>query len=328
MTFILGILKIIGITLLVILLAVVLLIFSVLFVPIRYKLQGQYHTSFSCKLNFHWLFHLLGMKIYTIDEEQNVVITFLGIPIWNKKRSDERKRKKADKATKVSHKSRKKKNTSQKGKSNKEVKVIRPKSEPEDNSQTSQAEGKTADTSDEPRIAQENSSFEEDEHISLKEKICIFLKSIIRFFQSIYRMLQNMKYTFERICDKIKKTVSDITYYKELFQNKRVKCALATIKTWVSKFFGNIKPQKVLIHITFGMDDPSIVGDILSIYSILYPWIGQSVIVSPYFEETPVSGDFLVKGRITLFWIAYAIWKYLFDKDIRYLKRRVIREEK
>ena len=91
------ILKIIGITLLVIIGLFLFLLLLVLFVPVRYRFKGSYDEKFLCKGKITWLLHFISIKI---DVEERVVtsIRILGIPLSVfMKKKDNVKKKKADK---------------------------------------------------------------------------------------------------------------------------------------------------------------------------------------------------------------------------------------
>lgn len=331
MALLLGILKTILIILLVIILVLLLTIVAVLFAPIRYRLKLDYDEMLAFDIRVSWLLHILGVKIYSTNNQQNMQFTLFGIPIWNKARSEEKKRLKAakKKKAKVKAKQTKKKRTKA-SKTNvqdvhnescveKEEKAIlhaTSKEEYTDNSFSKDEHIK------EDQIAEKASFFKR-----LKEKIILWIKCIKRFFDRILEMLKNIKYTFNQICDKIKVCIDNINYYKNLLQDRRVQKAFQKIKRWLSHFWNNIKPKKFHLNIAFGLEDPATVADILSIYSVLYPWIGRNVFVYPEYESVPVKVSLFMKGRVTVYWVAYAIWKYLFDKDIKYLWKQVVREE-
>lgn len=312
MALILGILKIIGICILFIILFLILCILAVLFVPLRYKIATSYDEAFDMEVRVTWLLHLLGFRMYYKKEEQNVVITLLGIPIWDKMRSANKKNKRKKRI--------KRQRTGKTGTGKRLESSIK--------------KDIQAKTLPEHLEVKQHVDFTEESEdtaasdLKLKDKVTIYLKQIQFLFKRLINSFKNIKYTFIHICDKIKENIDNITYYKKLLQNERIQNALNTIKQWSMRFLRNIRPQKLCANITFGMDNPSTVADILAVYSVLYPWIGQSIFVYPHFEDTPVKFDLFMKGRITIYWVAYAIWKYLFDKNIRYLKRRFVREEK
>ena len=65
------------------------------------------------------------------------------------------------------------------------------------------------------------------------------------------------------------------------------------------------------------MEDPAATGQILSIYGILYPLIGDSITVIPDFEKPVMEGSFRFKGKITAFTLIRIAAKIYFDKDLK-----------
>ena len=74
------ILKIIGITLLIIIGLILLMLLLVLFVPVRYRFKGSYNENFLCKGKITWLLHLVSVAI-DVEEKAVVSIRILGIPL-------------------------------------------------------------------------------------------------------------------------------------------------------------------------------------------------------------------------------------------------------
>lgn len=66
---VLGILKIIGILLLVILGLLLFVIISVLFVPLRYRAEGSFYEKLKGSASVSWFLHLISLKI-SYDEKR------------------------------------------------------------------------------------------------------------------------------------------------------------------------------------------------------------------------------------------------------------------
>ena len=69
---VLGILKIIGILLLVILGLLLFVIISVLFVPLRYRAEGSFYEKLKGSASVSWFLHLISLKI-SYDEKAQVI---------------------------------------------------------------------------------------------------------------------------------------------------------------------------------------------------------------------------------------------------------------
>ena len=88
---VLGILKIIGILLLVILGLLLFVIISVLFVPLRYRAEGSFYEKLKGSASVSWFLHLISLKI-SYDEKAQVDVIRDGKR--QKKRRTERKHRK------------------------------------------------------------------------------------------------------------------------------------------------------------------------------------------------------------------------------------------
>ena len=78
-----------------------------------------------------------------------------------------------------------------------------------------------------------------------------------------------------------------------------------------------VLPRKVSGTFTIGMEDPAATGQILSIYGILYPLIGDSITVIPDFEKPVMECRFRFKGKTTAFTLIRIAAKIYFDKDLK-----------
>ena len=96
---ILTILKILGIILLVLLGLLLFIVFSVLFVPVRYRLEGEKSSpgwsGANGKVKVSWLLHLIHLRIQYQEKELDWECYLFGVPLkkagaavreWKKKR--------------------------------------------------------------------------------------------------------------------------------------------------------------------------------------------------------------------------------------------------
>ena len=75
-----------------------------------------------------------------------------------------------------------------------------------------------------------------------------------------------------------------------------------------------------------GTGDPASTGQVIAIYGILYPLLGNHIDIIPDFEQQIVEGDLLIKGKITLFRLVKTAWIVYFNKDLRRLIKLLKRE--
>lgn len=309
MSILLTILKVIGLILLCILSVLLILLLTVLFVPVRYRVKGVRKAPdfepLDLQLKVTWLLQILsvhyhypkpgyfiirlfGLKIYTTDPDK---------PIKTKKK---RKRKNSEKET-----------VPEAEMVQTQESAVTEESAPEEENTTTEGPVGEEDTSETDSVESESietESEEADEEPTLK-----------KFFQKLIDILQNIRYTFQKIYDKIKEILHNIKYYTEMIQSDSFQNAFRYSKNELWKLIKKLIPGKIKANLLVGTGDPASTGNILAIHGILYPLIGNHVVITPDFENKIVEGDFLVKGKITFFRILITALRIYFHKDIRRL---------
>ncbi len=310
LTVVLTILKWIGITILVILGILIFLLCLVLFVPIRYKADGFYKDSYKVRAKVSWLLHMVSFSIdYEKEQPFHMKLRIFGIPIF-----DNLKRK--DKKTKVK-KSPAKEQTS--------PEIITASIEEKNNSVTEQHSDKSQNEVVE-KTQNKNEAF--DANASDEIEKLGFVEKIKLLFLKVKGVFQNIKYTIHRICDTIKGIKDNITYYVDLFKKDSTKAALVACKKQLLQIFKNLKPQKFQVNLHIGMEDPATLGDILGVWGMLYPIHQGHIDICPDFEQAVLEGDFYCKGRVTVYIYIWTIIIIVFDKDIRRLRKCLVRKGK
>ena len=314
MSILLTILKVIGLILLCILSFLLILLLTVLFVPVRYRVKGVRKAPdfepVDLQLKVSWLLQILSVH-YHYPKPGYFIIRLFGLKIYT---TD------PDKPIKTKKK-RKRKNSE--GENVPEAEMVQTQesavteeSAPEEENTTTEGSVGEEDTSETDSVESESietESEEADEEPTLK-----------KFFQKLIDILQNIRYTFQKIYDKIKEILHNIKYYTEMIQSDSFQNAFRYSKNELWKLIKKLIPGKIKATLLVGTGDPASTGNILAIHGILYPLIGNHVVITPDFENKIVEGDFLVKGKITLFRILITALRIYFHKDIR----RLIKEFK
>lgn len=291
------ILKIIGIILLCILGILLLGIVCVLFVPVRYRIElnrieGEDEPPIVVKVRITWLMHLLNILIqYPAKVSVRVRILFFTLfRIPKKMKHSKSKVQKTD-----SKDIQLKEQTSDEGLLNPEPQI--PEHEPFQAEETSHTK----------------------EHYNLKEKWHKLTETIQHFFCKIKEVFQNIQYTIEHFCDKIKSVSNQIEYYKKVVSSDAFQHSFQLCKGELFSILKSLRPQKFNADIVVGTDDPATTGEILAIWGMLYPIIGEHVNITGDFEQSRLEGHVLVKGRIRAITFVKAVIRIYFNKDIRQL---------
>ena len=75
------------------------------------------------------------------------------------------------------------------------------------------------------------------------------------------------------------------------------------------------------------MGDPAATGQVLAVYGILYPLVGDHVRVMGEFEQKRIEGTLFIKGRMTLFRFVKTACRIYFNRDIRKLIKLLKKED-
>lgn len=290
LTVLLLILKILGIVLLVLLGILLALLLIVLFVPVRYQGSGYREEGdpvpMHVQLKVTWLLHLVRVSfIYPEEAFLKVKVLFFQILPAKEKKKKASSKKKDDRDAK------------------KEADGKRPKTDKKE------VGSDFSDTASDQKISDEGNAADEDGGDDRR--------TLSDFVRKLFSAIRNIKYTIRKIYDKIKHIIHNIRYYIKILQTESFKRAFALCREQLLRLMKIVLPRKVSGTFTIGMEDPAATGQILSIYGILYPLIGDSITVIPDFEKPVMEGSFRFKGKITAFTLIRIAAKIYFDKDLK-----------
>lgn len=290
----LGILKWLGILLLVFLGLVLTVLLAVLFVPIRYEAEGSFRGELLAKGQISWLWRLFSIQA-VYDGDTEVSLRIFGVKPGRKKETAERTEKTETPDPVV---------TGSGKRPEEEVPVYesRPKAE--------------APASEKHQGTEEG----------IKEKVPAAGTKNAKNGQKKKRvrqsLFQKIKVTFQRICGKLKTAEERWQKLMEFLEKEENKNTFRLLKRQVIRFFKHVLPGKVSGTVRFGFEDPYTTGRILTYISPFYGWYGRTIQVIPVFDEQVLDGELSLKGRIriaTLLFIGFQVWR---DKNFRTLLKR------
>ena len=304
MSIFLLILKIIGIILLSIISLLLIIIALILFVPIRYRIiANKFEDSdFYAEIKLTWLLHFINILIKYTDDLYYRVRVIL-IPI---KKSDNLKKHKTKKNDdKNIELCEDKTINADEGINNgsDELKVISP--EQEEN-QISGCESINIDEVDETNEDADNS----DDNKGIIYKIRFILT---KFFEFLFNIKEKLNEAYNTVVNIVK----DIDYYINALKDERNKKVISLCLSQASSIINNIKPKVFNGNLTIGIDDPYTMGQILSIYGILFPIIHDKITINPVYDKEVIEGDLYIKGRISVFVLIRAAIKIYFNRDYK-----------
>ena len=152
----------------------------------------------------------------------------------------------------------------------------------------------------------------------LKEKITAF-------YERLKKIPEKIKYTFRKICDKIKSLVKKKERLSAFLQNEVHKSAFSRLVREVRRLFHFLRPSEASVDLEFGFTDPAYTGYTLAGISMIYPLIGEYAQIRPDFEHKVLKGSIFVKGKIRMLYALIFAWNMLWDKNVRTTYRHIRR---
>jgi len=314
LTIFLTILKILGILLLVVIGLLILGILAILFVPLRYDGKISYNDKNQCvATQITWLFRLICIE-GGYQEKVYARARLLWFTLW-KWKADEKENDKEDHLESADY-------------SEEELdRLLEERSQKEESKEETKEETKEAkvieEKLDEPD-AEENLTEVQPTEIELTEAEPKEVElNEAKSNEAESKEKKPKKIQFQQIGKRIKEIKEKIKHIKEMASDQRIHRAILLLIDGAWKIVRHSLPRKIKGRAKFGFEDPSTTGQILTYVSLLYPCYAKSVELVPMFTEKVIDLDLYFRGRVRLFsliWICVKIW---FDRNFRYLYKKV-----
>lgn len=296
---ILFLLKIIGILILVILGLVLAVIFLVLLVPIRYQLTASYHEMLKAGIRISWLLQILSVFV-TYEKELGYAVKIFGSTVCSSEKSKTVQTDIPDvdevmpSEVSVEQESSAKKPVSRGDAVLLEEVVV---------------QSQSSDTTEVENAPQKTESVVQTEapKASAEAK-----KSLLAKLQQKYSDVKNQILSLQHKADQI------LVFVKDPDNQATFKLIFRQVRSILK----HLLPKKVKADLILGFDDPATTGQVLSICSFLYLWYGESVNITPVFDESIIEGDVDIRGRIRLGTLAALAVRILFNRNFRILLKR------
>lgn len=319
LTIFLTILKIIGILLLVVIGLLILGILAILFVPLRYDGKISYNEKNQCvATHITWLFRLICIE-GGYQEKVYARARLLWFTLW-KWKADEKENDKEDHLESADYSEeeldRLLEERSQKEESKEETKEETVK---EEIKEETVMEEKLDEPDAEENLTEVQPTEIEPKEVELNEAKSNEAKSN----EAESTEKKPKKIQFQQIGKRIEEIKEKIKHIKEMASDQRIHRAILLLIDGAWKIVRHSLPRKIKGRAKFGFEDPSTTGQILTYVSLLYPCYAKSVELVPMFTEKVIDLDLYFRGRVRLFsliWICVKIW---FDRNFRYLYKKV-----
>lgn len=297
-------LKIIGITLLVVIGLFLLLVLIVLFVPVRYRVKGRYEDSLYLTGRITWFLHLLSIRV-NVGEETVTTVKILGIPI-SKLINNRQKKSVAEPVADSENKQ-----DSELVTESELMKTSEPVTDPE--------------KQEDPEPVADSENQKDLKPASIFRKIKNKVLSVLDKIRNILERIKSFWHNAE--CRK-----KQVQRYITILRSETCKAAFSLCKKRLGKVFKHLFPQKVHADLTFGFEDPSTTGYLLAVYGMLPGYVGKHILLHPDFDNAVLKGNFYIKGRVRAWTVLCQALCVFLDKNCRKLyhivKKEIVNEHK
>lgn len=138
-----------------------------------------------------------------------------------------------------------------------------------------------------------------------------------RVYERIKNIWQKIKYTFIKLCARIKVFIRRKNIVMDFLADEVHKSAFARAKKELKRTLKIMKPKRFKVKLRYGFEDPSLTGKVLAFLSMIYPFISGHAEITPEFEQSILEGDVLIKGHIRVMYFIAAGVSIILDKNIR-----------
>lgn len=137
--------------------------------------------------------------------------------------------------------------------------------------------------------------------MKLHEKFSKLLGRILDFFANITENIN-------RILNKRNEIVQKITHIRGFLQKESTGRAFKDVKRYLLRLWKSIRPRKLHGILHFGLEDPASTGQLLGVFGLLLPIYRDRIIIAPDFEQKIFEGEVYAKGSVQLgFFILLAL---------------------
>ena len=137
-----------------------------------------------------------------------------------------------------------------------------------------------------------------------------------------------IKCTILKFCDKIKHTVGHAEEKLDSILDKKERImkeledpvhrkAFSKVKKEAGKLLKRWKPKVIKGEVQFGFEDPYHTGQALAGLSMIYPFIGDYLLVEPDFERRILKGKVRVRGGFRMMPLVCFLWNLVWCSEIR-----------
>ena len=303
---ILLILKVLGITLLILLGIVLLLVLLLLLAPFHYTIDAEYYGDVKAVGRIQWLCFVLDLKGVYGNNKFLYYLKSFGFMISTNDEEDKHYRAVSDEEAESDK-------SSDKAKPFEAEKV--PVKVVEDEFETYEQEQKPKSEPQKKSIFMRiyegiESGLEWVVTIPMRvhDKISELMARILDFFANL---AENMN----KVIKKRNMILQKITGVRSLLEKPYTKKVLKDGKVLLKKMWKHVRPRKLQGSIHFGLEDPATTGQLLGVVGMLYPVYRNHFVIAPDFEQQIFEGKIYAKGRVQIGRMTFLALRFMLTRD-------------
>lgn len=322
---ILGILKIIGILLGVLVLLLLLGICAVCFVPVRYRISLRKEEDvLEGAVRVSWMFRLFTFTIGYQEKQLVRSIRIFAVPLekWTALigRITNRKKTRTQK--------KKQKKTPQTGQAERAVRQQAP--QPKLDLPGPQAEEQEQFRQPPPAEEKSGTGSAFDRIRLLPGRISGIIRSAIAFFTGLPARIsgfftgckgkaKNLRHTLNRL-------LVQANYYVKLWQHEQTRAVTARMKGHLFYLFTHYRPRSIDGYLKLGFSDPATTGQAVGMIYLLMPVKKGRFSLEPDFHQPVLEGNLTIRGYIRGVHGIKTVLSLIFDKELKLTIKRIRRK--
>lgn len=300
---VLGILKIVGILLLIILGILLFFVFSVLFVPVRYRAEGSLYERLGGSASASWFLHLISIKAST-NEEKKLDVRILWFHPGRGVRDEDFEERPQE--------------TREEEKMPTEGAVL-PDAEchlAKQNTEESEKTAKSSKSSEKNlgKAADEPNTDAAKEIVKKKQRMGSALQACK---EKLCKLPGALKSRLKIAVKRLRKGKIKWDTFLAFLQNEENQKTFRLLKKQIFALLRHILPRKAKGKLQFGLGDPYLTGQVLTWISPFYGLYGRNIQIIPDFTEVSLEGELKLKGHIRLATLLILFFPMVRDKRVR-----------
>ncbi len=329
------ILKIIGIILAVIMGILVLMICVLLFVPVRYEIKagcGRNLDSLKMRIRITWLLHLIRADVVYKRKGFCWRVRAAWLKRENKGRGKEQETPPHDKMYRETQKA----EIEKERKTDIENEIKEDKKIEETGEEYDEVSKECEESREELKIPVKKQQKETEgvEEIPEEESEASKVSEVSEepedhaekrsgFYEKIQKIFQKIKGIFKSFCDRIKALLEKKEKLTIFIQDEVHTAAFHKVKKEAFRLLRRLNPKKLEVRLVYGFEDPCLTGQVLAGISVLYPFMGDHVDITPDFEERILKGKCYIAGKLYAWHFAEVCWNLIWCGNVRKTYRHI-----